>query len=179
SARRRYAAYAITTAAYAMLLVVVFQGRSFTYPAPTFVGATTGERLLTVATIVPHYVRLLLAPIHLSGDYYPQVIVLATGVTPAGLLGFALAVALGVAVRRAWRPVPEAAFALVWIPIAIAPVSNVFFPSVALAERTLYLASVGACLTIGIVAQRLARHRSALVIASAALLVALGVTRTW
>jgi tetratricopeptide (TPR) repeat protein len=179
AARRRYAVYALTTFAYAAVLVAVFHERSFTYPAPTFLGASTGERLLTVATIVPHYVRLLLAPIHLSGDYYPQVIVLATGVTPAGILGFALAVALGVAVRRAWRPVPEAAFALAWIPIAIAPVSNVLFPSVALAERTLYLASVGACLIIGIVAQRLATKRVTLVVSMAAVLLTLGMVRTW
>ena len=179
AARRRYAVYALTTVAYAAVLVAVFHEQSFTYPAPTFLGASTGERLLTVATIVPHYVRLLLAPIHLSGDYYPQVIVLATGVTPAGILGFALAVALGVAVRRAWRPVPEAAFALAWIPIAIAPVSNVLFPSVALAERTLYLASVGACLAIGIVAQRLATKRATLVVSVTAVLLTLGVVRTW
>ena len=177
--RGRYAAYGLTTVAYVAVLLIVFQGNSFTYPAPTFIGASTGERLLTVATIVPHYVRLLLAPIHLSGDYYPQVIVLATGVTPAGLIGFALAVALGVAVRRAWRPVPEAAFALVWIPIALAPVSNVFFPSVALAERTLYLASVGACLTLGFIAQRIGRERLTLVAAAAAVIVALGSARTW
>jgi tetratricopeptide (TPR) repeat protein len=179
AARARYAAYALTTVAYVAVLIAVFQERSFTYPAPTFIGASTWERLLTVATIVPHYVRLLLAPIHLSGDYYPQVIVLATGVTPAGILGFALAVALGVAVRRAWRPVPEAAFALVWIPIALAPVSNVFFPSVALAERTLYLASVGACLTLGALAQRVARERATLVIGITAAALALGAARTW
>lgn len=179
AARRRYAAYGLTTVAYVSLLIIIFQGKSFTYPAPTFIGASTGERLLTVATIVPHYVRLLLAPMHLSGDYYPQVIVLATGVTPSGIIGFALAVALGDAVRRAWRPVPEAAFALVWIPIAIAPVSNVLFPSVALAERTLYLASVGACLALGVLAQRLARDRTGLVVAAATILVTLGAMRTW
>lgn len=179
AARRRYAAYGLTIVAYAGLLVAVFHDRNFTIPAPTFLGATAGERLLTVATIVPHYVRLLFAPIHLSGDYYPQVIALATGVTPAGLLGFTLAVALGVAVRRAWRPVPEAAFALLWIPIAISPVSNVLFPSVALAERTLYLASVGSCLLIGVVAQRLGRERMGPVLAAAALLVTLGSARVW
>ena len=179
AARARYATYGLTTVAYVGLLLALFHDRSFTVPAPTFLGATTAERLLTVATIVPHYVRLLFAPLHLSGDYYPQVIALATGVTPAGLIGFALAVALGVAVRRAWRPVPEAAFALVWIPIAIAPVSNVFFPSVALAERTLYLASVGACLLLGVVAQRVARGRQGLAIAGALVLMTLGAARVW
>lgn len=180
AARKRYAVYVLSTAAYAAVIIALFHGRSFSVIAPTFIDASAGERLLTVATIVPHYVRLLLAPIHLSGDYFPQVIVLVTGVTPAGLIGFFLALALGVAVRRAWRPVPEAAFALVWIPIALAPVSNVFFPSgVALAERTLYLASVGACLALGALAQLVARDRPSIVVSAAALLIALGAARTW
>jgi Flp pilus assembly protein TadD len=68
----------------------------------------------------------------------------------------------------------------VWIPIALAPVSNVFFPSgVALAERTLYLASVGACLALGALAERVARNRPTVVIAAAAALIALGAARTW
>ena len=179
-ARKRYAVYMLSTVAYASMIIALFHGRSFSVIAPTFIDASASERLLTVATIVPHYVRLLLAPIHLSGDYFPQVVVLVTGVTPAGLIGFALAVALGVAVRRAWRPVPEAAFALVWIPIALAPVSNVFFPSgVALAERTLYLASVGACLALGALAERVARDRPTAVVVAAAVLIALGAVRTW
>jgi hypothetical protein len=45
------------------------------------------------------------------------------------------------------------AFAMLWVPIALSPVSNVFFASgILLAERTLYLASVGVCLGLGAIA---------------------------
>jgi hypothetical protein len=132
-----------------------------------------------VATIVPHYVRLLLFPAALSADYYPQVITLATRVTPLVLLGGAMIVALAAGIRRAWRPAPELALALLWVPIALAPVSNVFFPSVALAERTLYLPSVGACLALGWALQRAAlrAHAPALIAAGVALFLA--TARTW
>jgi tetratricopeptide (TPR) repeat protein len=116
---------------------------------------------------------------HLSADYYPRVIELATGVTPAACIGFLLAVALGIAVRRAWRRAPDLAFALCWIPIAIAPTSNVLFPSVVLAERTLYLASAGACLAIGFLLQRIGRSRATPAIAALGLLIGVFAARTW
>ncbi len=178
--RTLYAWYAGITLAWAAALTAVFRGRSFSVPATTFIGATTGERLLTVASIVPHYVRLLLAPLDLSADYYPRVIELVSGVTPSALLGLVLALALGIAVRRAWRPAPELAFALLWIPIALSPVSNVFFASgVTIAERTLYLPSVGAMIALGWVMQRAAREnmRPAIVLAAAAMTVF--AVRTW
>ncbi|MBA3558459.1 MAG: hypothetical protein H0W30_07635 [Gemmatimonadaceae bacterium] len=181
-AKRRtlYAWYAGITLVWAAALVAVFRGRSFSVPATTFLGASLSERLLTVATIVPHYVRLLLAPFDLSADYYPRVIELVSGVTPSVLLGFVLALALGIAVRRAWRPAPELAFALLWIPIALSPVSNVFFASgVSVAERTLYLPSVGALLALGWVMQYSVRRsmRSAIIVAAAVML--LFAIRTW
>ncbi|MDQ3696911.1 MAG: glycosyltransferase family 39 protein [Gemmatimonadota bacterium] len=177
---RLYLAYAAIIVVYAIVLAVIFRGRGFSIVAPTWIGTSTAERLLTVATIVPNYVRLLLFPLDLSADYYPQVIPLVSGVTPAALLGLALALVLGEVVRRAWRSAPELAFSLLWVPIVLAPVSNVFFPSgVSLAERTLYLPSVGACLALGWAMQHAAARarRPALALAAVALL--LGVARTW
>jgi len=178
--RTLYAWYAGVTVAWVAALVAVFRGRSFSVPATTFIGASLGERLLTVATIVPHYVRLLLAPFDLSADYYPRVIELVSGVTPSALLGLVLALALGIAVRRAWRPAPELAFALLWIPIALSPVSNVFFASgVSVAERTLYLPSVGALLALGWVMQHTVRQSMRPAIAVAAAVMLLFAVRTW
>jgi hypothetical protein len=89
-----------------------------------------------------------------------------------------IAVAFAVSVRRKRWPVM--AFAVLWIPIALAPVSNVFVASgVLLAERTLYLASVGACLAVGAVAERYLVIRPVMVAAAtASIVVAFGV-RTW
>jgi hypothetical protein len=87
-------------------------------------------------------------------------------------------VAIATAIRG--RRSPVVAFALLWVPIALAPVSNIVFPSgVVLAERTLYLASVGVCIAAGAAAERLAQQRPALV-AAAIISVALAfAVRTW
>ncbi|MBC7788503.1 MAG: hypothetical protein H7Z74_01045 [Anaerolineae bacterium] len=178
--RALYGWYAGVVCVWAAALFAVFRERYFSVPATTFIGASTGERLLTVATIVPHYVRLLLAPLDLSADYYPRVIELVSGVTPSALLGLVLALALGIAVRRAWRPAPELAFGLLWVPIALSPVSNVFFASgVAVAERTLYLPSIGAMLALGWVFQLTARQNMRPAILFSAAVMMLFAVRTW
>jgi hypothetical protein len=135
-----------------------------------------------VGRVIPHYVRLLIAPAELSASYAPNVISPDAGVSIGTAAGFAIivlfGVALAVALRRPRSPV--IAFALIWIPIALAPVSNVLFSSgVVLAERTLYLASVGVCIAAGAVAERFLVHRWSMVAAAtASVVVAFGI-RTW
>ena len=179
-----YAAYGAITAAFAIVLFLVFHARSLTFPARGFTGTDTLDRLSLVTKIVPHYVRLLLAPAELSAVYGPNVIAADPAISLSSLVGVAVLIVLGIAIvvtayRRRW---PEMAFALAWVPIALSPTSNVLFPSVWLAERTLYLPSVGACLALGLVAERfwLSRPR-AVAIATAAVLLAFAIrtyTRT-
>jgi hypothetical protein len=99
--------------------------------------------------------------------------------TAAGLAAVILfAVVLAVVLRqRRW---PVMAFSLLWVPVALAPVSNVLFESgVVLAERTLYLASVGACLVAGAAAERfLVTRWSMVAAATASVVLAFGI-RTW
>ena len=145
-----------------------------------FAGLGTGERLLTVLSIVPEYLRLLLLPIHLSADYEPGVLTSVTRVNTSVLLGVAVLVVWVWAAVRAWRSHRVASYALIFVPIALAPVSNVFFPTgIALAERTLYLPSVGVCLIAGWLFENVRqRHREAAVALGVSLL-ALGAVRTW
>ena len=98
----------------------------------------------------------------------------AMGIATVVLVVLAFAVVMR---RRRW---PAMAFAVIWVPLALAPVSNVFFPSgVLLAERTLYLASVGVSLGVGAVAERYLLTRPAMVMAAtASVALAFGV-RTW
>ena len=178
--RALYASYVVVVLAYVAVLATVFRNTPLSAPAHTFDGASAAERLLTVAATIPEYVRLLLLPFALSADYQPGVLELAHGVTTMVVLGVLLAVLLGLVIFRAWRRAPVLAFALFWVPIAIAPVSNVFFVTgVLLAERTLYLPSVGAMLALGWVMQRgVVRWRDASWATLAVVLVAFGV-RTW
>jgi Flp pilus assembly protein TadD len=107
-------------------------------------------RIFTVAGVWPEYFRLLLFPVSLSSDYAPPLIPIVTVWTPRGLLGVALVLAtLAFAlwccrrarVNPAWSIVP---FGVAWFCVTISTVSNVLFLSgTVLAERTLYLPSVG------------------------------------
>jgi hypothetical protein len=177
-----YAGYAAVAIVYAGVLVAIFHDRQFSAPARAFAGVTTAQRLELAARVVPHYLRLLVAPVSLSGSYAPNVIDPRPGISLLGLLGVTLVAAGGIGCaaalrRRRW---PVLAFALLWIPIALAPVSNILFASgVLLAERTLYLASVGACVAAGAVAERLLQDRSTTVAAVVASVVFAFGVRTW
>jgi hypothetical protein len=179
--RRWYASYAAVALLFAAAFLVVFHDRVATYPARGFVGTTTLERLAIVAKIIPHYVRLLLVPAELSASYGPNVIPADTSPSASTVLGAAAFVMLAtaffsVARERRW---PVMAFALAWIPIALSPVSNVLFPSVWLAERTLYLPSIGVCLAAGALAERFFLTRPAAVVVVTGLVLIAFAERTW
>jgi hypothetical protein len=182
SRRWLYAGYAGVAVVYVALLAAVFHDRAFRFPARALAGADTLQRLAIVGRVIPHYVRLLIAPAELSASYAPNVISPSPGVSMGTATGVAIAVlfaiALGVALRR--RRWPVMAFSALWVPIALAPVSNVLFSSgVVLAERTLYLASVGVCLGAGVVAERFLVDRWPMVAAAVASVVLAFGIRTW
>jgi Tfp pilus assembly protein PilF len=79
------------------------------------------------------------------------------------MLGVLILAGLGyLAIRslRSTNPKPHVALAILWFFITVLPVSNLLFPTgVLLAERTLYLPSVGLSLIIPVVAEPLATLR--------------------
>jgi tetratricopeptide (TPR) repeat protein len=100
--------------------------------------------------VVPEWLRLLAWPVHLQADYSPQEIVASTGF---GLQEAAGAVLVLGTAMLAWifrRRAPVMSFGILWTAIALLPVSNVIIPTgVVLAERTLFLPSMGFLLAIG------------------------------
>lgn len=126
-------------------------------------------RIWTLGEVWVHYVRLWVFPLDLSSDYSPGVIPISIGWHVENVLGVGLALAVLALSLHAWRrPHMEPgrdtaralAFGVVWFLIAISPVSNTIFVSgVVLAERTLYLPSVGLAAATGWVVVRLARDR--------------------
>ncbi|HEU4649724.1 MAG TPA: glycosyltransferase family 39 protein [Gemmatimonadales bacterium] len=121
-------------------------------------------RAVAMLPIVPHYLRLLFWPRHLAADYSPNFVVPATTVFQRealiglGALVFPTALALATS-RRA----PFLTFGLAWMAGTILIVANVLVPTgIILAERTLYLPSVGAALLGGwCLALLVQRHRLA------------------
>jgi hypothetical protein len=146
--------------AFAILLVIaaaVLAGRynvlwGLTSPLPPPGAGLLAEipRIFTVAGVWPEYFRLLLFPVRLSSDYAPPLIPIVTVWTSRGVLGVALV--LSTLVWALWccgRARVDPALWIVplgvgWFCVTISTVSNVLFLSgIVLAERTLYLPSVG------------------------------------
>lgn len=116
---------------------------------PSLLHRNVVERALIMLDVLPEYGRLLLWPVRLLADYSPRQLEVhhAPDVSQlSGILLLACTVALfALSVRRA----PVVAFGLAWFALLIAPVSNVLIPTgILLAERTLYLPSVGALLVV-------------------------------
>lgn len=108
------------------------------------------ERMTTAIANLVHVARLLLVPWDLVVDYGPAV------VTPAGLLSLRFLAGLGVLILMALgalialRHDRRGTLALTWIGVSTLLVSNLVLGiGVWIAERTLYLPSVG--ITIGVV----------------------------
>ena len=144
---------------------------------------TGGEvsRIWTVLGTWPEVFRLLFFPLDLSADYTPRVIPIAFGWTARSVCG--LLIGLGALVIGGWswrrgpispdRLSPAAAgFGVLWFVVTVSPVSNLLFLSgVLLAERTLYLPSVGFAAGVGwMLAQlRWERPRTGTVVVAAVL----------
>ena len=169
--RRRMAAYLATWGALGAVYVVVrwnvlgheLVGRG----APVFFGASPAAVRLTAVAALADVARLLVLPFRLRVDYSPAERTLVT--TPLDLrfvLGLLCVAAWGALLWLAWRRGRRVeAFGLGWIAIALFPVSNLVLPvGVLLAERALYLPSVGLALAVGAWLKDLETRRLALVL---------------
>ena len=116
------------------------------------------NRVLTMIGVVPEWVRLLLWPAHLSTEYAPPYIDIAQGPSLLQLPGLLLLIGiLGLAAilwkRRASPGAAVASFGIAWFCLTLLPSSNFIVPAgIIIAERTLFLPSVGALLAVGALA---------------------------
>ena len=103
---------------------------------------------LTALKVLARYAVLLVWPARLSIDYSYRAIPPAAGpLDPGAVLGAVLVAGWALSVVVAWRRAPAIAFGLGWLGAALAPVANLVFPiGTIMAERLLYLPSVGFCL---------------------------------
>jgi hypothetical protein len=134
-----------------------------TFVAEALVGVSFVGRLLTMFRVSVAWLRLFVWPAHLQIDYSPQEIVASTHLGPIEIVGACLLAAI---VASAWllrRRAPAYSFGVAWCAIALFPVSNLVVPTgIVLAERTLFLPSVGFVLGVAALAPLIApRLRSA------------------
>lgn len=117
--------------------------------APIFQLLGPEARILTAIALWTQYVRLHVFPVDLAADYDPGVFFPSETVDLQVVLGAAVLVGLFVGALKAWDERPLVTLGLAWFAVTISPVSNVFFPTgTVLAERTLYLPSVGLSLVV-------------------------------
>jgi protein O-mannosyl-transferase len=113
-------------------------------------GQTMGGRLLTMLQIVPQWTRLLVWPVHLRAEYSPREFVASTSFGGEEATGLAIVVLVLISIWLARKRAPALSFGLAWYCVALFPVSNVVIPTgILLAERTLFLPSVGFVLALG------------------------------
>jgi hypothetical protein len=121
-----------------------------TFTAEHLFGLSMGERAIAMVAVIPHWVRLLFWPEHLRADYGPGELVAQTSWGWDHTLGLILLGAALAGMAASWRRAPVIAFGIVWCALGLFPVSNVLLPTgIMLAERTLFLPSVGAMLILG------------------------------
>ena len=157
-----------------------------TMMAEAFYDARVAQRAYTMIGVPAEWLRLLLWPAHLQSDWNLLEWVPTRGWSLRETAGVFALVAFAAGMALAWRRRPVAAFGLAWMVVALAPVCNVLIPSgIVLAERTLYLPSIGFVIVVAdllaMVEGRwgtLPRARRLLLAVLGALLLGLGVVRS-
>jgi len=127
----RYALLAIPTGVYLAVRTAVLGGFA---PSIVHEGMSVPTQILTAISHLSIYIEKLLLPVNLTFFYTLEA---TSGVTLRVLAVLLLYVA------AAWKLRGKAAWSVLWIPITLLPVLAVSRVVVPLAERNLYLASVG------------------------------------
>jgi protein O-mannosyl-transferase len=175
--RRRMVAFAlswlVTAGAYLAVREVVLHPYARLHAtAPVFLGESAFTGRLTAFAALADVARLLVFPRTLRVDYSPAERTAVRSLLDGRLaLGVACLAVWAAMLVMAWRRQRRVeAFGLGWIAIAFLPVSNLLFSTgVLLAERTLYLPSVGLALAAGAALARLPAPRFRVVVALLAL----------
>jgi len=148
-----------------------------------FAGLGAADRVFAMLQIVPVWARLLTWPAHLQADYGADDLVRHTSIGLPEALGLGLVVAAVAIIVLTWRRAPIVCVGLVWCAVGLFPVSNVVPTGIVLAERTLFLPSIGFLIAVGAAGDEVARRwpvaavRRTLIVACAVLAL-LGVARS-
>jgi hypothetical protein len=154
-----------------------------TAPAPYLADLTTGGRLALAVRLWPEYLRLFFWPASLSPEWGPDAIIPVGWGSPRVWLGLACGAAAAAAAWVSWRRERWVVSGVLWCGLTLLPVSQIpFAVGVMIAERTMYLPSVGLAFLFPPLVRALRRERAPTRRAVAAMLavaVALGAWKTW
>jgi protein O-mannosyl-transferase len=147
-------------------------------PNPELASLSPIARVWTMLAVAGEWARLLVWPAHLAVIYSPPATPILLGPDWRALPG-ALTVVAAIAVATvARRRAPTVTIGILWTGIALLPVANLIFVSgVLLAERSLFLPSVGATLAVGGLVQAVPARR-AVVVSLAAIVIGVALVRS-
>ena len=121
-----------------------------------YVPFSAAERLATVLFTLGKYVQLLVFPHLLTHDYYPRQIGIMTFGDWRVLLSVALYLGMVIYAVLGFRKKDPIRYGILFYLLTLSIVSNLVFPvGTNMAERLLFLPSVGFCLAIAVGAQRI------------------------
>ena len=143
---------AVAAASIALRFAVAGSPAFAVVPAAELRGLGVVGRLGVMLHVVPMWLRLLVWPQHLQVDFAPGEIV--SGGTVEAAFGLLILFGFAGAIVSALRRDGGLTFGMLWMAIALVPVSNILPTGVILGERTLFLPSVGFMLAVGAAAQR-------------------------
>ncbi len=124
-------------------------------------GQPLSIRTFTMMPVVLEWIRLFVWPANLSADYSPPRIDILTSFTATMIPALTLLLASCAVAIKSRREFPSAVFAFAWIVIALLIPSNIaVITGFVLAERTLFLPSVGVAILLGAGCVTLMRHAS-------------------
>ncbi len=186
NSRRLYAALLAALVGYLLLRFAVLGGIHAGVVEGPFDGIPAAHRVLTAVVALGRYMGLLVWPARLLADYTFEEVPLATSALDVRFLmgagAAALCLASAWALRLRW---PLIALGAGLFFVALLPASNIpFGVGVVMAERLLYLPSVGFCLGVGAalpgIARRISARRGALVAVMASFILGgAHAARTW
>ncbi len=140
----------IGVVAYLVVRFAVLDGFAGDLPHPSLEGLPMGRRLWVMLALVPEFVRLFWWPVALYADYSPQLVSVLPSPGVGHLVGSGWLVITVTGVAYGWRRDRLVACALLWVVLTLGPISNILVATgVLLAERTLFLPSVGIALLAG------------------------------
>ena len=165
---RRYAPAAAATVIYLLARWVILgrlgtDASLITYLDNPLAHETAWVRIATALRVLALQARTLLLPWTLSADYSFSRIPPVDGPLDPGTLAGIVILAAGLAASWMWRARPQGpAFPVLFTLVSLLPVSNLVVPvGTIMAERTLYLPSVGFCAGLASALAALARGGTA------------------
>ncbi|MDO8142133.1 MAG: tetratricopeptide repeat protein [Candidatus Brocadiales bacterium] len=141
---RYYLGFICMSIAYILLRLVFFKS---TIEHVAYPGNSLATNFLTMTKVIASYVKLWFFPVILNPDYHVTFEITFTKLP--FLLSVALLICIVVITLRLYKKEREITFSILWAFITLIPVMNIIPLGNIMAERYLYIPSLGFCMFLG------------------------------